>query len=87
MLSDSECTKFVVAMAELGVNVHKDYIASHDNTLQDFTKMWGKPGQVFKSSNGVEVHIWKKLKESKSGTVSDVYAADFGATRAFHIKN
>lgn len=87
MLSDSECSQFAAAMAELGVSVHKDYIASHDNTLQDFIKMWGKPAKVFKASNGVEVHIWKKLKEGKSRIVSDVYAADFGATRAFHIKN
>lgn len=86
MLNQSNRSQFSAALAELGVNVHQAHVAGHDNTLQAFISEWGKPKRVFRASNGVEVLIWQNLKKKKGAPTSDVYAADFGNERAFHVK-
>lgn len=85
MLEEADRKKFSAALAELGVALNQIFVAGHNNTLQAFVEQWGKPKRIFRATNGVEVHIWQSLRQSKRSPVTDVYAAEFGSERAFHV--
>ena len=85
MLKESDRELFSSALAELGVSLHKAHVGGHNNTLQAFYEEWGKPKRVFRASNGVEVHVLEGLRKRKHTPTSNVYAADFGDERAFHV--
>lgn len=85
MLTQSDRKRFAAALGELGIGLHEVFVAGHDNTLESFRTQWGRPKRVHRASNGVEVHVWVGLRLNKRSPVSNVFAADFGDQRAFHV--
>lgn len=61
-----------------------DEVVQTRDTVDDFTKQWGKPHDSEEYTGGT-LMIWNKLQTRKGAQRGDLYVMDFGDARAAYF--